>query len=354
MASIQKQFEKFHEDIKLKRFEQNETLREKRDIITNKIKKGIKNLYEENGEEVPGLEFIDQGSYAIGTGIIPKNGDYDVDEGVIFNLNKEDFEDALYFKKMIRSIMDDHTQKGAKIKNPCVTIPYSIGEESPYHVDLPIYLKSSEDDNLYLAWGKEFADEENIKWEISDPKGLNNHINNSFTGDDKRQFKRVIRYLKKWRDFKFSSETNGKPPSVGLTIIASDKFLIKKNYNSINGKYEYDDFEATLFFVREMINLFIQTYDYEKEMYLYTIYYELPVEPKSNVFFKMNNFKMSEFHDKLIKLRDGLEEAKGKDDPHDACTILAKYFGEKFPIPESAQNRYQKVALSNAPASNFA
>jgi len=37
MADIQKQFEDFHNNIKLKRFGENATLREKRDIIINKI-----------------------------------------------------------------------------------------------------------------------------------------------------------------------------------------------------------------------------------------------------------------------------------------------------------------------------
>ncbi|GKX66895.1 cyclic GMP-AMP synthase DncV-like nucleotidyltransferase [Inconstantimicrobium mannanitabidum] len=354
MASVQKQFEKFHEDIKLKRFEENEILREKRDIITGKIEKGIKDLYEDKGEKSPSTEFIDQGSYSIGTGIIPDNGDYDIDEGIIFDLNKEDFEDVLYFKKMIRDIMLGHTKKEPKIKNPCVTITYSKGEESPYHVDLPIYLKSNKDDNLYLAWGKEFADKANIKWEKSDPKGLKDYINDAFSGDDKKQFRRVVRYLKKWKDIKFSDETDGKPPSIGLTVIAVDKFLPKKNFNSVTGKYEYDDLDATLSLTNEIINCFVQIYDYNAGKLLYTIDYKLPKEPKSNMFFKMTNLKMNSFYEKVVKLRDALEDAKSKDDPHDACTILAKYFGDKFPIPESTQNRYQKVALSSAPASNFA
>lgn len=354
MALIQKQFEEFHDLIKLNRFRENQELKDKRDKITSKISKGIKDIYEEKGEDVPDLDFIDQGSYAIDTGIKPKDGDYDIDEGVIFDLYKEDHEDPIKFKKMIRDIMLNHTKKEPAIKNPCVTITYSENDEPKYHVDLPVYIKSNKDDKLYLAWGKEFADGANKKWEPADPKGLNDYINNAFSGDDKKQFKRVIRYLKKWKDVKFSSETNGKPPSIGLTIIASDKFEPVKGVNQITGKEEYDDLQATINLVDKIIELFKDTFDIEMYQYLKTIKYNLPVTPRSNVFFKMTNLQMNSFYEKLIKLKEALYYAKNEDDPHDACKELEKFFGDKFPIPESSQNRYKKVALSSAPSSNSA
>lgn len=41
MANVQKQFETFNDEIKLKRFEENAVLREKRDIIRNKREFGL-------------------------------------------------------------------------------------------------------------------------------------------------------------------------------------------------------------------------------------------------------------------------------------------------------------------------
>jgi len=106
MANIQKQFIEFHDKIKLGRFEENQELRDKRDIITNKIKKGLKEYFEDSNQDVPSIEFIDQGSYATDTGIKPKDGDYDIDEGVIIGLNKEDYSDnPTHFKEIIRDIM---------------------------------------------------------------------------------------------------------------------------------------------------------------------------------------------------------------------------------------------------------
>lgn len=355
MADIQKQLLDFHDEIKLGKYEENATLREKRDIITNKVKNGLVKHFEDKNEVVPKIEFLDQGSYAIDTGIAPKDGDYDIDEGVVIDLNKEDYEDPTYFKKVVRDIMKTHTKKEPKIKNPCVTISYTKDDEPQYHVDLPIYLKSSEDDNLYLAWGKEFALSENKKWQVSDPKGLNNHIKNAFSGDDKKQFKRVIRYLKKWKDVKFSSETSdGTPPSIGLTIIASDKFKAVKKINDLTGTEEYNDLSAMKMLVDEIEDLFEYKFCMDELEKLYTIEYYLPVENKGNVFSKMTNKKMNSFHEKIVKLQEALQYAMDEKDPHKACKELAKYFGDKLPIPDAVEDRYITVGASSAPASNFA
>jgi len=353
MAKIQKQFEEFHDNIKLGRFEENATLREKRDIIINKIKDGIKKKFEDEGKKVPTLEFIDQGSYAVDLGINPEDGDFDIDEGVIFDLYKEDYSDSVEPKKWVRDIMDGHTKIPAKIKKPCVTITYSLDNEPAYHVDLPIYFKSIYDNRLYLAWGKEFSSEENKKWEVADPKGLNNHINNAFTGDAKKQFKRVVRYLKKWKDICFSSEGNERPASIGITIAATDLFNYEQKYNSIKGKYEDDDMAALSNLVWNISACFTDKWDSDRQEWLKTIKVSLPVEPYSNLFEKMSNLQMNNFYNELNELYDALQEAAGKDDAHDACEILTKYFGVEFPVPPATENRYQ-TQKSSAPSTNFA
>ena len=354
MPDIQKQFEEFHDAIKLKRFKENKELREKRDIIIGKIKSGIKTKFEEMEKDVPSLEFIDQGSYAVDLGIVPEDNDYDIDEGVIFDLYKEDYTDSVELKKIIKDILANHTSTPPKIKNPCVTITYSLDDEPIYHVDLPVYIKSKYDNDLYLAWGKEFAADEKKYWDPADPEGLNDHISNSFTGDDKKQFKRIVRYMKKWKDIRFTSSGSSRPPSVGITIAAVDLFTPRQTYNSLSGTYKYDDLTALKDFVNNLKNKFVLVWDSEREEYLHTIEYSLPVKPYSNVFSKMTKGQMNTFYQKLVTFEGALADAQSKSDPHDACTVLSPYLGDKFPIPESAQARYQKVALSSAPASNSA
>jgi hypothetical protein len=359
MAQIQKQFEEFHEIIKLKRFEENATLREKRDIIINKIKDGLKKKFEDEEKEVPNVEFFDQGSYAIDLGIVPEDGNYDIDEGVIFDLNKEDYEDPTEMKKWIRDITNGlHTSIPPKIKNPCVTVTYSEENEPIYHVDIPIYAKSNSTDGIFLAWGKEYSTDENKYWDPADPKGLNEYIKDKFTDADKSQFKRIVRYMKKWKDIKFKSDGNSRPPSIGITIAATEWFSPYTEYNQLTGKQEYVDLIALKNFVYNFKNGFTRRWDAEKQEYLYSIYMESPVIPSEdmhnkNIFYKMSELEMTDFYNKIDDLYNAIIKAISDADPHSACELLANYFGEKFPIPEAKDSRYH-TGRSNAPSSSSA
>ena len=107
---IQKQFEKFNNKIRLD-YENNVTLTEKRDIL-------IKILHE--SDKIPTFIKIDQGSYAMHTGINPKRErEYDIDVGLRFKVNKEDY-NPMDIKKAIAEILKNHTEYGSKIKKPCV------------------------------------------------------------------------------------------------------------------------------------------------------------------------------------------------------------------------------------------
>lgn len=352
MADIQKYFLEFHDNIKLGVFDENAKLRDKRDKVIKKIKTGIENYFKEKDMAIPSLDFFDQGSYKIGTGINPENNDYDIDEGVIFDLKKEDYDDPVEFKIIIRDIMLDYTSIPPQIKHPCVTITYSENKEPAYHVDLPVYLKSTFGE-LFLARGKEFSKKENKYWEEADPKGLNDYIINKFKDEDRTQFRRVVRYLKKWKDICFSTSGNQAPPSIGLTLDAAELFSPYKTYNYITSKSEYVDLYALKAFVNALKNSFNYVYDYELEKHVHTIRHDLPVKPYTNVYKKMSNTQMENFYKEISDLSDNLEESYIDSDPHTACKRLTKYFGDLFPVPESTETRYQ-ASKSHGPSSSSA
>ena len=81
MVNLQSEFEEFHENIKLKEFDENSILREKRDILLDKLKKNI-------SEEAASYTTFNQGSYAMGTGIKHEDGDYDIYVGIRFDIIK--------------------------------------------------------------------------------------------------------------------------------------------------------------------------------------------------------------------------------------------------------------------------
>ena len=66
-----------------------------------------------------------QGSYAMHTGVESIDKEYDIDVALRFNVNKDDYE-PMELKNIIYDILKEHTEYGAKIKNPCVTVTYYI------------------------------------------------------------------------------------------------------------------------------------------------------------------------------------------------------------------------------------
>ncbi len=341
MAEIQTYFIEFHDKIKLGVYDENKTLREKRDVIIKKIKEGIKKHYEDEDDKAPDLEFFDQGSYKLGTGINPENDEYDIDEGVIFNLLKDDYDDPVEFKILIRNIMNSHTSTPVKIKNPCVTITYSEGSEPAYHVDLPVYLRSY-DSRIYLSRGKEYSDMSNRVWEESDPKGLNEYILDKFKDDNRAQLRRIVRYLKKWKDVRFKAIGNTTPPSIGITLDVVEMFNPYKQWNAVKNSDEYVDLVALKDFVGNLKNSFHQIYDANLKRNVHVINRFLPKEPYSDVYGKMSNNQMDNYYNEACNLYDALNDAYTEADPHVACSNLTKYFGSDFPVPESTDARYRK------------
>ena len=89
MANVQTPFEQFNENIKLRRYHENATLAEKRERILRTLSKGIARL-REAGEKIPSYRAFNQGSYDIGVGTQPLDGDYDIDVGIAFDLARGD------------------------------------------------------------------------------------------------------------------------------------------------------------------------------------------------------------------------------------------------------------------------
>lgn len=213
--ALQERFKNFHNKIKLD-YDTNAELREKRDILCGILS---------NSDRLPTFEKLDQGSYSMYTGVIPLDGkEYDIDVGLRFNVCKNDYT-PLYFKEIIQDILKDHTEYGAEIKKPCVTVTYKKNGEAAFHVDLVTYAYENPDGHnsqLYLARGKNAASEDAC-WERSDPKGLIDYIMDQ-TSAHKEQFRRVVRYLKRWKNLKFSSLGHAEPPSIGITLMVADYY----------------------------------------------------------------------------------------------------------------------------------
>lgn len=343
---LQTYFEDFNKKIKMDYDELSE-LAKKRDILLNKLSAN---------EDLPSFKKLDQGSYAMYTGVEPLDKDYDIDVGLRFNVNKDDYK-PLELKEKIYDILKNHTEYGADIRQPCVTVKYKKDGELAYHIDLVVYAYEDKDDTnsqLYIARGKKYSSEDNKYWEEADPKKLTDTIMDKYIDSgDRDQYRRIIRYMKRWKNLKFSSDGNAEPPGIGVTLLAYEKFYTAKTYDFLEDKYSYNDLDALINFVKQVKNTFnLKEYSSDRSEWLYKIEVNLPVKPGTNVFSKMTDIQVTEFKKKIDSLVDDLEEVKKESDIVEQCTKLNKIFGDDFTIPaKENESKSQKNFVPPSSAS---
>jgi len=348
MAYIQWQFDKFNEAIMLGRFEENATLREKRDIIKDRLADQLPGVFEAAGEACPDFYFRDQGSYEMGTGVKPLDGDFDIDQGIYFEVNIESYPDPVVLKQRVHRALEGHTDNVC-IRRSCVTAFYHNEGEPIYHVDIAVYSdgNSNHDGQARIAKGKENSGSEYRVWEFSNPQALTEMIESRFEGNDRAQFRRVVRSLKRWKDVNFPSDGNAAPIGIGITIAA---------YHSLRTCYadivagKPDDLAALRDLVWKVRGQFMSTWDSTEQQWTRRLVVTLPVEPWNDLFEKMTNKQMVDFEEKLQILQQSLDSAIEEVDPVEACETLRKVFGDDFPVPppEETAKRHTPAIVSSS------
>ena len=120
--------------------------------------------------------------------IEPLDGEFDIDDGIYFELDKEPDKSVNTFHRWIYEAVDGQTQQKPVDKQTCIRLIYA----GDYHLDLPIYY-IVEDQSPYLAHKGE-------GWIQSDPREFIEWFNQKADADG--QLKRVVRYLKAWSDYR--------------------------------------------------------------------------------------------------------------------------------------------------------
>lgn len=249
----------------------------------------------------------------------------DRDIAVMIPLDIEKYSDPRKIKGYLRDAVNHVVARTVKIKEPCVNVSYYENGEEWMHIDFPLYAKHNS--KIYLARGKEFAIQ--YSWEIADPKGLNDDLCSKINKNE--QLRRVIRYIKKWRNEKYENSTldHEIPPSIGLTYLACDCFV-----SSTTSEGD-DDLTALQKTMANMKNKFQLTYEGGKlEKADITRY--LPVEPFTDIFEKMKDASDSygiTFYNRLSTAVRNLTDAVNVESEHDAGTYVKKVLGDEFKIP---------------------
>jgi hypothetical protein len=328
---LQANFKEFEEKIRLTWSDEKlKTIREKDTSIQGDIKLAFKD------KGYPVLYFFQQGSYATQTCIEPLNegDDYDIDVGVVISKSTAP-DNPVDVKKTLRDVLKDRNLKNPKIKMPCVTAQYYNQGEKRFHLDYPIYSKTDAD-SFYLAIGKENSGDEIRNWEKGDPKGLIDWLNDRSSFSDEEyyaQYKRLVRYLKRWRDYSFSIADRKKIYSIGLTVMLKRSF---KGNISFDG--ENNDLECLLNTAKAILNDgYFKQVGYDEEYNpQYEICVTLPVEPWRDIFTKHGKTLGTSMYTKFKVLIDNLEKVKLEQSLKKQCKILANdVFGSDFPIPEN-------------------
>lgn len=326
MEKIQSQFIKFHDAIRID-FDGSQPLRDKRDLVVGDLRDGLKRVFY---PYTPSFSYFNQGSYDLATGVQPILGeDYDIDVGIVFNFSKNSHR-PVQVKEWVYHALNTVAARTVEIKRPCVRVQYHKNAAKWFHVDLAIYSTDNYWGNEvnHIAKGFIGSSEDKKIWELSEPFKLKELLKSKITDrSDREQFRRIVRYLKRWKSYNFSSTVTGRPTGIALTACCYDLFTPQKDYVYSSYNYQYNDLKALHNVVTGMIGMF--TWNNQ-------ISVKLPVQPYNDLFEKMTNNQMLSLKEKLLVLRDTLSSAwfsaVNELDPLSACVKLQKVFGHDFPI----------------------
>ena len=214
---LKKEFADFYREIRIDK--ETNALREKREILEEDIKSKLPDILKDQNISVnrSDIRMIDQGSYKYNTTISDDVVDRDV--AVMIPLDISVSSDPRKIKGYLRDTINIPSRT-VSIKEPCVRASYYENGKEWLHIDLPLYAQF--ENSVYLARGKEYSSD--YSWESADPDGLNDYLCGQINGN--AQLRRVICFIKKWRNEKYSGSTNDHevPPSIGLTLLACECF----------------------------------------------------------------------------------------------------------------------------------
>lgn len=323
---LKKEFADFYSGIRID--SESNMLREKRSIIQDDIESKLPGIMESHDVALnkTDIRMIDQGSYKYSTTI--KSNVVDRDVAVIIPLKNHNDYDPRTVKGCLKDAISIPSRT-VSIKEPCVRAAYYENGEEWLHIDLPLYVEDA--GNVYLARGK--ATSSNYSWEIADPDGLNEYLCSKINGN--AQLRRVICYLKKWKNEKYASSISEHevPPSIALTLLACDCF------SSQTGNDGDDDLQSLQMTAQAIKNKFIVSYDANGDVVSAKIDCILPVAPYCDVFQKMKSASdsyLTKFYKRLATAVDWLTNAINVESEHDAAVYVQKVLGTDFVVPAKA------------------
>ncbi|GAB6393801.1 MAG: hypothetical protein MdMp024_0113 [Bacteroidales bacterium] len=307
MANNHSQFIAFNGTIAITKAAKD-TLKSNRETLREKIRK----YFRDNRSNEIKPSFRSQGSFVMKTTVNPISKwseedkkylyRYDIDDGVYFIGKEEDQKSIDTYHSWIYDAVKDHTSKGAIDKTTCVRVLYADG----HHIDLPIYFKIKRDDTIPQLAHKSKG------WIDSDPKAFFDWFNEK--AKDKEQLRRIVKYLKAWRDYRNTQNSSVQMPSgFILTILATNNI----SYN------DRDDVA-----LKETLNKIQQSIDPNNGGIFECFRPTTPTD--EDLFQNYSDTKRDYFLSQLDNFVKSANEAVAGNNPQKTCEQWQKHFGDRF------------------------
>lgn len=304
LQALQHAFTRFHERIRHEQSGERGLLRDRREALTARLKEVLP-------QELKPRTF-DQGSYKLQTGVKPLAGEFDIDFGLVLECPRTFFSGPVEAKERVRAALLQGSRR-VRIRRSCVTVEYTDKELGDYHIDIAVYVKEPHGE-MFLAKGKEHSKPEYKFWEPAAPEELTELVNGRFSGLAVGQFRRCVRYLKRWKHVNFETKF---PYSIALTIAAYDSFE-----PALRGFLddEPDDAQALAALTRKMLDAAEGG----------RLVVKLPVSPRVDLMERLAPSQMQRFLERLQALNAALDVARKTEDAEAALQTLREQFGPEF------------------------
>jgi hypothetical protein len=310
-----KLFKDFNGKIKLVE-SKRQKLKSNRKALRDKIRK----FFKEKEWQMP--VFYSQGSFPLQTNLNPilketEDGEikeeYDLDDGVYFICSESDRAAPTTYHSRIIQAVGDHAESISN-KNTCVRVVYADG----HHIDLPTYWLKKDGKTPQLA-------HLSCGYTESDPKAfkywVDKQINETNTTG---QLRRIIRYLKAWKNYRESQNSS-------LKLLTGFIFTIL-----VCNHYVEDDSDDVS--IKKTVESIKNALDYNFACYRPTV----PTAEDLLVSFNDNTI-LKELDNFIVKANNALDCECEKE----ASEYWRMLFGERFPLGES-KDLSESVGQSNS------
>lgn len=253
------------------------------------------------------------------TGVKPVDDrEYDIDVGLRFDFHEDKY-NAENVRRWVYAAVKDHTKR-IEDKGPCVRVVYEAG----YHLDLV----------SYAVWETDGTDQYRLAhksrgWVSADPPKLLEHVDNArkpFKGTEDEvtktdQFRRSVRYLRRWDDVAIPRESKSKPSGLAFVLLCRDRLQPSTRLDGTP-----DDAKA----LREVARYCGQLVG--------RVTANKPTPEYEEMFSALSESEMGSLKSRFTKLADALDAAATDPDPVKACETLRKEFGDDFPVPDPGES----------------